>query len=165
VAFFGNGQPINIIAPGKQTIQFRGSVNPDEKSHDSSPFRVALSIGGDDDFDKYVLVDHVPHNNLEVINKTTVYYNYTITIPNINCTKCALNLINIQTYSLGSGRCCSYPPSSTNASQTCEKAFHSCANLVITGTQSVDAWKSTYKYTGPCGDYTQEYAVSTSQPF
>lgn len=46
IEFFGNGQSITTLQPGKQTLQFEETI-----SHTGAPFRIALSIDSDSNYD------------------------------------------------------------------------------------------------------------------
>jgi hypothetical protein len=58
-----------------------------------------------------------------------------------------------------SGTCCPYP----QGEDPCFSVYHSCANIVITGSQSVDSYAAAYKYNGISGPYTQESIVRISE--
>lgn len=154
---------MTTLAPGKQILKFEETI-----SHTGAPFRIALSIGDDSNYDKFILVDHIPHNDATESNPVKVYQ-YEVTIPDINCPKCSLALTNPMTDKITSGTCCSYPTTTTTTltgNPQCFSVYHSCANIVITGSKSIQEFMSSggggggYNYTGPCGDYTQESAVS-----
>ena len=57
-----------------------------------APFRIALAFG-DSDF-QYVLLDHIPHWDSNVSPK---FYKFNINIPDVNCEKCALQIVNPMT--------------------------------------------------------------------
>ncbi|KAG2374762.1 hypothetical protein C9374_010506 [Naegleria lovaniensis] len=157
IQFHGQGQPVTTLSPGKQILKFEETI-----SHRGAPFRIALSINDDSSYDKYILIDHIPHNDATESNPVKVYQ-YEVIIPDINCPKCSLALTNPMTDKITSGTCCSYPTASGSSPQ-CFSVYHSCANIVITGTKSVQQFMSSgYNYTGPCGDYTQEAATWTRQ--
>jgi hypothetical protein len=58
-AFWGNGQPITTLKPGVNIVHYEETIN-----HIGAPFRFALSVGNDNNYDKYILLDHLPHNDL-----------------------------------------------------------------------------------------------------
>ncbi|EFC38007.1 predicted protein [Naegleria gruberi] len=153
VEFFGNGQPVTILQPGKQILQFEETI-----SHTGAPFRIALSINSDSNYEKYILIDHIPHNDQSDSSSLKVYQ-YLVDIPNIKCQKCSISLTNPMT-DKQSG-CCSYPTTKTGNSELCGSVYHSCANIQINGTVELSNFK--YNYTGPCGDYTQESSSWTKQ--
>jgi len=138
-SFFG-GQPTTTIAPGTYTLHWEEFIN-----HDGSPFRIALSIGSDDNYEEHILVDHLPH--MDVSGYTQYYFN--ITIPNINCPRCGLQLVNPMTDKISSGSCCEYPTATVNP--VCFSVYHSCANIVITGTQDPATWTPPATQRGPYG--------------
>jgi hypothetical protein len=56
-----------------------------------------------------------------------------VIIPNINCTRCALQALSVMTDKNPAGSCCQYP--AQQAVTTCNLVYMSCANIVITGTE------------------------------
>src|SRR5690554_7527570 len=50
--------------------------------------------------------------------------------------QCGLQLMNPMTDKIGAGACCSYPKASDIEKSRCFSVYHSCANIVITGTQN-----------------------------
>jgi len=154
ISFFADGHPVTTLNPGKQTLQFEETI-----SHTGAPFRIALSIDSDDLFDQFVLVDHIPHNDAAESNAVKIYQ-YEVTIPDVNCTRCSLALTNPMTDKIGSGTCCAYPTQKNSTNSICGSVYHSCANVVIKGKIPKETFMKSYNYTGPCGDYTQESSVS-----
>lgn len=65
--------------------------------HTGAPFRIALSYEDDLKFNNLILVDHLPHHDVSPFPSTTITYTYNITIPNINCPRCTLQLVNPMT--------------------------------------------------------------------
>ena len=107
-----------------------------------------------------ILIDHIPHNDATESSSLKIYQ-YEVTIPDIDCPKCSLALTNPMTDKIAAGTCCAYPKASSSSPQ-CGSVYHSCANIVIKGKIPVDQFKANYTYTGPCGDYKRESAVSFS---
>lgn len=54
---FGTGHK-TALKPGVMNIEWEETVN-----HIGSPFRIALSYNDDEKFEKFILVDHIPHND------------------------------------------------------------------------------------------------------
>lgn len=52
-------------------------------------FRIAFSPAGDEDFDAYVLADQVPENSSQR------FYNVRVTLPDLECDSCTLQLIQV----------------------------------------------------------------------
>jgi hypothetical protein len=57
-AFFGAGQAVTTLKPGVMTLTWEETI-----SHTGAPFQIAISVGNDNNYDKIVLVDHIPHND------------------------------------------------------------------------------------------------------
>jgi len=121
--FWDEGDAVTTLSPGVVTLHFSEIVN-----HIGAPFRIALSVGNDSNYDDWVLLDHLGHNDVQLVANTK-YYAYNITIPDINCPRCALQILNMMTDDIVSGACCSYPA----GGNPCPAIYHSCANVVITG--------------------------------
>jgi len=120
--------PTMVVAPGPITIIFEESI-----PHIGAPWRISLSGQNDDYSVLCTLLDHIPHNDKSAPNyyDPTTYTKYyiTVTIPDIACDKCALHLSNPMTDKLTpKGSYCTDPG-------TCFSVYHSCANLIITGTE------------------------------
>jgi len=145
--FFGAGQQVNTIAPGLFQLQWEEFVN-----HPNTPFRIALSVGDDSNYDNWILVDHLPHMGYS--GGSAMFY-YNITIPDINCPKCSLQLINPMTDKISQGTCCSYPVKKDV--DLCLSVYHSCANLIITGTQDPMTYQHQNVQTSPI--YRRETTV------
>jgi hypothetical protein len=111
-------------------------------AHKGSPFRIALSREGEDEYESCILLDHIPHNdaNSPVFGVESTYTKtyVTITIPDVQCTRCSLQLVNPMTDKLaGAGMAnCTYDATCTNCPDkpgTCFSVYHSCANVRING--------------------------------
>jgi len=59
---------------------------------------------------------------------------------------------------IASGACCAYP-AAIGSTAVCDSVYHSCANVIITGTQKPADFAASYTYSGPCGPYTQQSGV------
>jgi len=81
LAFFGLGQPVTTLVGGQTyNLTFEEQIN-----HDGSPIRIALSYDDDTKYDKLVLLDHIPHNNLGTASISVPRpYRIQVTIPNID---------------------------------------------------------------------------------
>jgi hypothetical protein len=78
-------------------------------------------------------------------------YNVKLIIPDINCPRCSLQLVNPMTDKINRGSCCPYPTGTNN----CQSVYHSCANIVITGKIPVEEY--VHNYHGPCGNQLFKY--------
>jgi len=150
--------PITTITPGILTVYFEESI-----SHKGAPFRIALSIFDDSNYDQHVLVDHIPHNDAgpdPIFNNPSTYkqYKLTINIPNINCPRCTLSIVNPMTDKIPIGDSCTYP----TGANVCNSVYHSCANVIILGTINPPQWDYVYNpppnwnYPPLHSPYTQE---------
>jgi len=119
MVFWVSGQPTTTLAPGELTVHWEEFIN-----HYGAPFRIAISVGSDSNYDNLILIDHLPHMDVT----GTPQYIFNITIPNINCPQCSLQLMNPM-----SSSCCSYP-NTLGSNTVCYGVYHSCANINITGT-------------------------------
>jgi hypothetical protein len=146
--FWGNGQAHTVLNPGKVVITLQETIN-----HIGAPFRIALSPNDDTHYDKYILLDDVPHNdkwgNYGMDNPKP--YTLELNIPDIDCPKCSLQVLEIMTDKIPHNQCCTYPNRTTD--MVCPSVYHSCANVQILGKIPIPQF--TYTYTGPCGPYTQ----------
>lgn len=103
---FFAGQTVTDLAPGPVTLSFLDTVY-----HSGAPYRIALSIDDDSNYDRHLLLDQVPHYSAS----SPASYTATITIPNINCTRCSLQLISVMTDKLvNTPACCTYPQNPTS---------------------------------------------------
>jgi hypothetical protein len=139
---FGSGTK-TTIAPGFYTVVLHETIN-----HKGAPFRFALSYDDDSHYDQIVLYDHLPHNDA---TSAPNQYAFNLSIPDINCPNCALQVINPMTDKIAAGACCSSPG-------TCFSVYHSCSDIAITGSQDPATWAATVQspLAGRCGEYSQE---------
>jgi len=98
----------------------------------------------------------LPHNDQGGAPKP---YAFDVIIPDIDCDKCALQIIDVMTDKIGSGNCCPYPLAPE--SEMCFSVYHSCADIKISG--SGDANNYVHTNPGPTGQYTQESAIWTQR--
>lgn len=116
------------LAPGPFTVYFQETV-----FHRGAPFRIALSVPGQDNYESCVLLDHIPHFDGGAANRI---YGITVTIPDIDCSNCALQLIQFMTDKVA-GQCTFNPADTTNfANGQCGSNYFSCANVKITGSKA-----------------------------
>jgi len=152
-AFWGAGQATTTLNPGKVVVTLQETIN-----HHGAPFRIALSPNDDTHYDQYILLDHVPHNDAWGPNygmDNPKGYTLEINIPDIDCPKCSLQVLELMTDKLPkTNKCCTYPNRTT---ELCPSVYHSCANVQILGKIPIPQF--TYSYTGPCGPYTQVSAT------
>jgi len=154
---FGSGT-ITTISPGKLTLIWEEATD-----HKGAPFRVALSVNSDTNYDSHILYDHIPHNDANApIAADTGYkvYGLDIEIPDINCTACGLQILSFATDQIPSGSICTFPGNCTITPST---VYTSCADIIIKGSTPLSAWNYTYNpqnwapyVSKPEGLYTQE---------
>ena len=134
---FGDGVPLTTISPGEMSVLFAETIN-----HGGSPYRIALSHGGDGRYHDYVLFDHIPHNEEGTTPKE---HQVEILIPDVSCTeedRCALQLIQVMTDKF------TEPCQPTDLENSCGQrgfVYFSCANVVITGSEDVSSLESIYQ--------------------
>jgi len=149
--FWQDGTNKTTLSPGIVTIVLAETIN-----HIGAPYRVAISVGSDNYFDSLVLVDHIPHEDLGSDNEgdtTPKMLMFNVTIPDINCTQCSMQVLDMMTDKITG--CCSYPFTNSNY-QTCPSVYHSCSDIIITGQMDPMEYLNSFNYTGPCGPYTQQ---------
>lgn len=120
-----------MLSPGPQLLEWADVV-----AHPGAPYRIALSVNGDAGFDGWILLDHIPHNNDGVTTfASPKHHVFNVTIPNIDCPLCTLQIINLMTDKLRAKNMtqCSYPPTS-GVPPVCFSVYHSCADVTISGT-------------------------------
>lgn len=140
---YANGAQYTQISPGPFPIVFEEAI-----FHSGAPFRIALSgpsATGSipaDSFEQCILLNHIPHNDRGTANQ---FYVITVNIPDVNCSACALQVIQVMTdkmslFSPGSSSC-TYDPADTVTwtGGKCGSNYHSCANVIINGTKQFDA--------------------------
>jgi hypothetical protein len=125
-----------VIKPGPLVVQWEESI-----AHTGAPFRIALSSDGRDTdtsvSSSCVLLDHIPHNDksdpVYTNESTYTLYSMTIDIPDVQCNRCSLHLVNPMTDKIDAdgapaGKGCTDPKG------TCSSVYHSCTlPLKITG--------------------------------
>jgi hypothetical protein len=79
--------PKTVVYPGQLVVSWQEPV-----FHTGAPFRIALSVPGEDNYESCVLVNHIPHDDAGSANQ--VYY-MTINIPDIYCEDCGLQIIQV----------------------------------------------------------------------
>jgi hypothetical protein len=139
---YTSDNPPTVVSPGPFPLVFQETI-----FHTGSPFRIALApiidLNGSqvqdqiNAFESCVLLDHIPHNDAGTANQ---YYSVTVNIPNVNCTNCVLQVIQVMTDKIGffsGGSTCTYNGSQSQSWSNgfCGSNYHSCANVIINGTQ------------------------------
>ncbi len=135
-----------------------------------APTRIALSRDGEDVYD-CVLLDHIPANPASrptyMQDSTYTPYRITVMIPDVQCERCSLQLVNPMTDKVND-KCQYREGSPQDAADFCQSVYHSCTlPLRIKGQvprrqltcRQPDAWP----YNGlPYGVYSREQASWTS---
>lgn len=119
------------LTPGPMWVTFRETIN-----HMGAPYRIALTVGSDSNYDNYVLLDHIPHNNKGNVtenNPRGKWHKVQVTIPDVNCSQCALQLIQIMTDKFTTP--CTNPAGLSTSCGSPLYAYFSCANVRISGSQ------------------------------
>ena len=131
---FGAAPP-TAIQPGQLSLTFLNTV-----AHSGTPWRIALrreGSGAAASFEDCVLLDHIPG---EVSPKTGVpdgLYRVTVTIPDIHCSRCSLQLFNPMTDKITRPSCTFDPARTigpTGDAPLCGSNYFSCADVAINGT-------------------------------
>jgi len=131
------------LSPGFNTITWIESL-----AHPGAPARFALSQDGEmDGFEQCILLDHVPHDECSQANQifSQNYHAHAVTlyIPDVNCTRCFLQLITFMTddhgHMLSPGTSCAYGRAqdaglADDTIDDCKVVYHSCAPVSINGT-------------------------------
>jgi len=154
---WASGDAVTTLSPGVVTLQWEETVD-----HPGSAFRIAISNNEDFNYDCMVLADHIPHSEVWYPwygFSSPKQYSYNVTIPNINCEKCSIQIFYVLAITLGS--CCPYPG---DPQYSCGSvvAYLSCANIKITGSEPAATYPSFNA--GPSGAYTFESANWTEAP-
>eukprot|EP00486_Rosalina_sp_Unknown_P003368 CAMPEP_0201565398 /NCGR_PEP_ID=MMETSP0190_2-20130828/4502_1 /ASSEMBLY_ACC=CAM_ASM_000263 /TAXON_ID=37353 /ORGANISM="Rosalina sp." /LENGTH=255 /DNA_ID=CAMNT_0047982841 /DNA_START=1 /DNA_END=765 /DNA_ORIENTATION=- len=91
--------------------------------HPGQPWRIALSHPNDEQFD-CILLNHIPAHSFGTAKE---FLRVPITIPDIECIGCTLQLLQISTTENNLNQCCRFEPY-----QTCPRdLYYSCANIDI----------------------------------
>jgi hypothetical protein len=157
---WGFGQ-VTTLAPGWTTLTWEESIN-----HAGSPFR--LAILDETESARIIMLDHIPHNDdtHPVVGDESTYapYHMSVNIPDVDCKKCSIQLLYLMTdkvikcgidtcyYNPADAACkgstdpnaatCAGAPNSNVCVQEneCFSNYHSCTDVIITGTQSVETF-------------------------
>ena len=121
------------VYPGTLTLTVQESVY-----HSGAPYSIRLSQYENDTYD-CILLDHIPQHATS--GSSTMYIN--ITIPNVNCDKCAIQVISFMTDKVDDGECCDYDIDGRSGS--CFSNYHSCANINIIADSSASDYVSDRK--------------------
>ena len=100
--------------------------------HDGAPLRVALSHVNNDSYSDCILLNHIPQHTFGT-EANALYIN--ITIPDVNCSLCALQVVSVMTDKIGNGNTCEYhvDGGGSQSDGDCWSNYHSCANVMISG--------------------------------
>jgi hypothetical protein len=152
------------ISPGPFTVYWEEGI-----THAGAPWRFSLAYNDDSGYEKNILLDHIPHNDFGPANFTILKeYMLTIVIPDVDCQKCSLGLVNPMTDKIPKGSRCTYlfagNNSMANFTGSCASVYHSCANVQISGKTPVADFFRNYRYSPPAdwpfrgatAEYTQE---------
>ena len=131
-----------------------------------APFRLALSTGGKDNFETCTLLNHIPHH--DVIGGPTLrpgFYSIVVDMPDIDCPKCALQLIQFMTDKVtnstdGTTSGCVFDPQDTTGLTSPTKCFSnyfSCADIAITGKTPINQFV--------CPKQPQNWVYGSKQPY
>ncbi len=79
--------------------------------HRGSPWRFAISINDDSNYESHILLNHIPHNDGEGprTSRNYLFYALTLEIPDIDCPSCSLQMINPMTDKISGGGTCNFP--------------------------------------------------------
>jgi len=145
---FWSGNPVTVVQPGPYTFRWAEIVN-----HNGAPYRIALSWLGDNKYNSFVLINLIPHSDTPASSSDPKQYSMTVDIPNINCEKCALQLLNPMVDKFGSNTppytCTNLNSSFSDPGRDCFSIYHSCADVTINGTMNIDFWAANYQYFPP----------------
>jgi len=103
--------------------------------HAREPMRLAISGENDEDFESCIWLNHIPQHT-EGGNEMDLVIE--LTVPDMNCENCTLQLIGMQTNGRGEDNCCLYHPDceavfGNNANCCGGSQYYSCANINIVG--------------------------------
>eukprot|EP00475_Leptophrys_vorax_P021077 TRINITY_DN2882_c0_g2_i1.p2 TRINITY_DN2882_c0_g2~~TRINITY_DN2882_c0_g2_i1.p2 ORF type:complete len:312 (-),score=62.80 TRINITY_DN2882_c0_g2_i1:1061-1996(-) len=138
--------PCGGAGTGAITDAAQATINPGPFSvlweetifHTGAPFRISLSVPGNDNYEECILLNHIPHNDAGHPNQ---FYAVTVNIPDFNCQSCAIQLLQIMTDKIGTAPNCTYNPLdfNTTVDNQCMSIYHSCSNVIINGTQEFNS--------------------------
>jgi len=150
-------QAITDLVPGPLTLKWQETI-----SHSGAPFRIAIGPSDDSSYDKYILYDHIPHNDVPVLG--TKFYSFTMNVPDVHCINCTLQIVNPMTDKLPpESPCCTFPEEEGPPGTIfCFSVYHSCSNVNIRGRIPLSEWTNTYAT--PCGPYNHNIASWTLLP-
>jgi len=135
---FGTGT-ITTIAPGNYTVVWNETI-----SHLGAPYVIAISYY--DDFHTLILVDQIPFNpNGSVPGPIQKIYGFNINVPDIDCPQCALHMYNPMVDKIPVNTSCPYP----NGDNKCFSVYHSCADIKITGKNTIESFANSYSFSFP----------------
>lgn len=153
---------VTVLSPGPQTFVWEESI-----THKGAPYRINLLNKSGNIL--ATLLDHIPHNDeakTTMMEKKYTPYKMTITLPDVKCEECSLQLLFLMTdKTTGCGlEFCNYYPDDDNCightttsegictgavptsgpcknKDTCFSVYHSCIDLHIDGSIPIDEFK------------------------
>jgi len=155
---YGMGGIVSLVPNSWQTLTWEESV-----AHKGAPFRI--SILDQDEVERVVLLDHIPHNEnaapIAGLESTYTPYTISVFIPDVSCVQCSVRVLYFmtdKTVNCGVPKCFYHPDDSacsghTDSSPACAGApnnnpcryagacfsnYHSCFDATINGTVPID---------------------------
>merc|ERR1712228_30834 len=98
--------------------------------HNGNPMRLAISGSNNEEFDDCIWLNHIPRHALGTLNGGR-NMSITLTVPDMNCKNCTLQLLGLQNTGKANDECCAYTNNDTNSCGL--QQYYSCANINING--------------------------------
>jgi len=102
--------------------------------HAQEPMRLAISGENDEDFESCIWLNHIPQHTRGGNERNLVIE---LTVPDMQCTNCTLQLIGFQTGGNDESSCCLYTPDCSDQfdDEICcgDTQYFSCSNIDIKG--------------------------------
>jgi len=96
--------------------------------HPGQAMRLAISSPNMEDFEDCIILNQIPQHT---IDRDDMNLSISITVPDITCRNCTLQLMAFQEQNLGNDDCCAYH---NDTMKTCgQSQYYSCANIDIVG--------------------------------
>lgn len=134
--------------------------------HAGNPMRLAISGPNNEIFDDCIWLNHIPQHARGALNGGR-NMSITLTVPDMNCKNCTLQLLGLQNTGKGNDECCAY---TNNATKSCQlQQYYSCANININGgkrdRKDVCAQPDNWAYRDlPCNYYKAEASTNAWTP-
>merc|ERR1712013_902530 len=88
--------------------------------------RLAISSPNMEDFENCIILNQIPQHTIDMDDMNL---SISITVPDITCRNCTLQLMAFQEQNLGNDDCCAYH---NDTMKTCgQSQYYSCANIDI----------------------------------